>query len=191
LAETVKLTLSVRVEISIFIKEKTKMILRNCELWFARLDPKRPNNKFNKENPTWEVQLRTTDPAQKNEWKEAGLRVDAVIPDQGESFFRVNLRKKSIRADGNPSQPVKVVNASLEEIDGSTIGNGSIGHVRLYQYDKKTGPGVVSMLMEVQVIKHIVYKPKPRTGESFSVEGDTEVIDPSQMEDEAEEEAAF
>ena len=34
-------------------------ILKNCELWFAKLDPKRPNRKFNPENPTWEIQLRT------------------------------------------------------------------------------------------------------------------------------------
>ena len=48
-------------------------ILKNAELFFAKLDPKRPNDRFDKENPTWEVQARTRSKAQAKEWKDLHL----------------------------------------------------------------------------------------------------------------------
>lgn len=157
-------------------------ILRDCELWFAKLDPKRPNNTFNKEKPTWEVQIRTTSKEQKKEWENLGLSVKAVVPDEGDPFFRVNLRKKSIKEDGEAAGPVKVVGGNLEEIDPNSIGNGSVGNVRIYQYEYSKlggGKGVASVLMGVQVTTHLVYKPKPRSDEFEAT--DTVVIDPDSM----------
>ena len=152
-------------------------ILKDCELWFAKLDAQRPNNRFNKENPTWEVQIRTSDKAVKKEWEELNLPVKAIVPDEGAPYFRVNLRKKSVKEDGEKSSPVKVVNGKLEEIDGRTIGNGSIGNIRVYQYEyprKDGGKGIATVLMGVQITKHIVYTPKPRNDEFGETE--TEVI---------------
>lgn len=154
-------------------------ILKDCELWFCKLDPKRPNNRFSKDNPTWECQIRTKDKTIKKSWEEAGLSVKAVVPDEGAPFWRVNIRKKSIKEDGEKASPIKVVNGKLEEIDPNSIGNGSVGNVRIFQYEyprKDGGKGIASVLMGVQVTKHIVYTPKPR-GDDFS-ETDTEVIDP-------------
>jgi len=159
-------------------------IINNAEIWFAKLDPKRPNNKFNKTNPTWECQIRTTDKSVKKEWEAMNLPVKAIVPDEGETYFRVNLRKKSIKVDKEPASPVTVVNGSLEEIDPNTIGNGSIGNIRIFQYDytKKDGsPGVVSVLMGVQITKHLVYKPKPR-GDEFSM-AEFETIDADDADD--------
>ena len=48
-------------------------ILKNVELFYPRLDPKKPNSKFNKENPTWEVQIRTRDKKVKAEWVKLNL----------------------------------------------------------------------------------------------------------------------
>ena len=162
-------------------------IIKNAEVWFAKLDPKRPNAKFNKQNPTWECQIRTTDKEQKKEWDEMGLIVKPVLPDDGVPYWRVNLRKKSIKKDGEPASPIKVVNGELDEVDPNTIGNGSICNLRVFQYDytKKDGtPGLVSVLMGVQVVKHLVYKPKPR-GDEFSMT-DTETVDPDESDDEEE-----
>jgi len=44
-------------------------IINNASIWFAKLDPKRPNNKFNKTNPTWECQIRTESKEVKKEEK--------------------------------------------------------------------------------------------------------------------------
>lgn len=167
------------------------MIIHDCELWFAKVDPKRPNSKFNKENPTWELQIRTTDKDQKKDWEERGLVVKPVLPDEGEPYFRVNLRKKSIKKDGDKASPIRVVDSKLNPIDPNTIGNGSIGHVRVYQYEytNKAGkPGIVSVLMGIQVTKHILYTPPPRDDEFKEEEQETEVIIPEESTDNSSEE---
>ena len=162
-------------------------ILKNCEIWFVKADPKRPNNKFNKKNPTWECQIRTTNKDQKKEWETHKLPVKAVVPDAGEPYFRVNLRKKSFKEDGEKSSPVKVVNGKLEDIDPNSIGNGSIANVRIFQYEYQKeggGTGVASVLMGLQLIKHLMYVPKPRD-DDFD-EGDTETVAPLEEEDDVE-----
>lgn len=161
-------------------------IIKDCELWFAKLDPKRPNAKFNRENPTWEVQIRTTDKAIKKTWEEAQLPIKAVVPDEGVPFWRVNLRKKTIKENKELASPVKVVNGKLEEIDPNSIGNGSIGNVRIFQYEfpqKSGGKGIASVLMGIQVTKHVVYTPKPRN-DDFE-ETDSTTVDPDEGSDEA------
>jgi len=161
------------------------MIIRDAELYFAKLDPERPSAKFNKTNPTWELQLRTSDKDIKAEWMAAGLPVRPVVPDVGEPYFRVNLRKRSIKEDGSPASPVDVVNAQMEQIDAATIGNGSIGNVRIFQYEYPRdggGVGIANVLMGVQVLKHLVFRFKKRT-EDFEVCGETEVFDPENSDD--------
>jgi single-stranded DNA-binding protein len=156
-------------------------ILKKVEIWFTKLDPKRPNARFDKDNPTWELQLRTTDRAVKKEWEAHGLPVKAVVPDEEDAvpFFRVNLKKRSLKKDKKTgemvdNEPVEVFDAKLKPIDPRTIGNKSIGNVRIYQYDKKDGSGKASILMGVQLTKHIVYEPK--VGESFDeLEEETEM----------------
>jgi hypothetical protein len=153
------------------------MILKNCEIWHVRLDPKRPDAKFDKVNPRWTVQCRTDNPAQKEEWVAAGLAVKLMVHNKGEQEgepmlnernkkqWRINLQKKSKKKDGSPSDPVKVVNGSLEDIDPNSVGNGSIANLRIYQYpSKKEGEEdkMIAMLMSVQIVKHKVYKAKPR-----------------------------
>ena len=145
-------------------------ILKNCKLFFCKLDPKFPNRKYNKDNPTWEAQIRTEDRKQKAEWEALGLAVKAVIPDDENQkpFYRVNLRKKSIKKDGTPSGPVNVVNGSLEPVDPNSIGNGSLAHIRIYQYPYNDGDGgqkLASVLMGIQLKKHIKYVPSPRDDE--------------------------
>ncbi len=161
-------------------------IIKDCELWFVKADPKRPSNKFNKENPTWETQIRTTSKEVKKYWESLGLAAKAVVPDEGAPYFRVNLRKKSIKNDGERASPVKVVNGHLEDIDPNTIGNGSIGHVRIfqYEYEKATGgKGIANVLMGIQVTKHIVYTAKARD-DDFGMT-DSETINPEDDGDDA------
>lgn len=156
-------------------------IIRDAEIWFARLDPNRPNKAFNTENPTWELQIRTPDRDVRKEWEEMGLPVKAVVPDDGQPYFRVNLRKRSIKANKEHADPVEVVDGKLQPVDPKTIGHGSIGNVRVYQYERADGKGVTNVLMAVQLTKHVVYTPKPR--DSGFEETDTEVIVPETDED--------
>lgn len=159
-------------------------ILKGVEIWFAKVDPARPNAKFNKKNPTWEVQLRTTDKVKKKEWEALNLPVKAVVPDEGEPYFRLNLRKKSIKADGEASSPVSILNGHLEAVDPKSIGNGSIGNVRIYQYEypkEGGGKGIATVLMGIQLTTHIMYQAKPRD-DDFGME-DYDQIAPEDTDD--------
>lgn len=156
-------------------------ILNNCELWFAKVDPKRPNARFNKKNPTWELQLRTTSKEKKKEWEDHKLPVKPIIPDDGPSYFRVNLKKKSFKNDGTPSSFVKVIDKKMNEMDPNSIGNGSIGNVRIFQYEfpkEGGGTGVATVLMGIQVTKHIKYEAKARDDDFEEGEGEMEVVEP-------------
>lgn len=164
-------------------------ILKDCELWFAKLDPKHPNRKFNKKNPTWEVQIRTTNKEQKKQWELAGLSVKAVIPDDGPSYFRVNLRKKTIKADGEAASPVQVMTPRMEPVDPNTIGNGSIGNIRIFQYKfpREDGTqGVASVLMAIQLRKHVVYKGQRRDDDFDMMDDDMEVVEAEENDDDSE-----
>jgi hypothetical protein len=160
-------------------------LIKNAELWFAKVDPDRPNRKFNKKNPTWEVQLRTKDKAQKKEWEAQGLSVKTIDPDDDSGiYYRVNLRKRTIKADGEPSSPVEVIYGNKKPCDPTTIGNGSIGNVRIYQYpfENEAGEkGTASVLMGIQLTKHIMYTPKARD-DDFEEE-ETEIIEEEESED--------
>ena len=165
------------------------MLVRNAEIWFAKVNPKRPNNRFNKKNPSWECQLRTTSKKQKKEWEELGLNVKAMIPEEGPPYWRVNLRKKSLKANGEPSSFVKVVDGNLDDVDPDSIGNGSIANVRVFQYpyDREDGTkGLTSILMGLQLVKHIKYTPKPRDDDFTFTE--TEVIEEDQSDEDKNEE---
>lgn len=150
------------------------IILRDCELWYPKLDPKRPNKKYNKKNPTWEVQIRTTNVNQKKEWEKAGLSVKAVIPDDGSApYYRAMLKKNSIKADNTPAKPVEVLRGDLSEADPASISHGSIGHVKLFQREYKDDEGkdrVMSILMGIQLKKHIVFTFVPQEGSQFEEE---------------------
>jgi len=166
-------------------------ILKNVELWFAKLDPKKPNTMFDKENPTWEVQIRTRNKADAKAWKEMNIGVKTDEDDHG-IFYKASLKKRSKKRDGEPQNPVTLVGGDLSPIDPNTLGNGSIGNVRIYQYEYNVAgrKGIASMLMAVQVTTLKEYTPKPRE-DDFEFEemqvikiADNQVIDEAELDDE-------
>ena len=151
-------------------------ILSNCEIWFLRADPKRPNAKYNPKNPTWEVQIRTTDKEVKKAWEAMGVNVKAIIPDDGPAYFKANLKKKSIKAsDKTPATPVGVVSGKGMPLDPNTVGNGSIANVRIFQYKYSQGgkEGVANVLMALQVVKHVVREARAREDDFEDCETET------------------
>ena len=163
-------------------------ILKACEIHYPKLNPKRPNARYNKKNPTWEVQLRTTSVTVKKHWEAMHLKPKAVLNEEAGTvdYYRVNLRRKSIKADGEPSDPVKVVNGALEPIDPDTIGNGSIGNIRIFQYEYKNddGEGVATVLMAIQLTKHVVYT-RTAGDDDFDME-ETETVEENEEFDDSE-----
>ena len=162
-------------------------IISNCEIWFLRADPKRPNAKYNPKNPTWEVQIRTQSKEVKKNWEALGLSVKAVIPDDGSKpYFKANIKKKSIKeADKQPSTPVGVVNGRGMPIDPNTVGNGSIANIRVFQYNYTQGgkEGVANVLMALQIVKHVVREVRPREDDFADCETETVMPEPSESDE--------
>jgi hypothetical protein len=182
-------------------------ILENCAVYFVRCNKDFPSKTFNEENPTWEVQIRTTDKKQKKEWEDLNLAVKSVIPDEGDPFWRVSLRKKSLKKDKNtgdmvPTMPPACVDGNLDPVDPDTIGHGSIANVEIFQYEytKKgsTEKAVGTVLRGMQVTTHVVYKPKPFTpGPAFAKTETTRIMpkaetaESNDSEDITEDDVAF
>jgi hypothetical protein len=170
------------------------IILSNVELYFAKLDPANPNSRFDKDNPTWEVQIRTKDKAVAKEWKDNNLRVTPDENDEG-VFYRANLKKKSKKRDGSDMAPVNVVAGDLSPVNPSTIGNGSIANLSVFQYDYKVSgkEGIASMLMGVQITTLNEYTPRPKEGgfapTEFKVNklADNQEVDTDMISDEIDE----
>jgi len=166
-------------------------IIRDCEIWYAKLNPEKPSKKVNAENPTWEVQLRTKSKDQANEWRALGIRVTAVRQDEDApiDYYRANLRKKSKKSSGEDGKAPDLIDGDMKPVDPESIGNGSIANIRIFQYDytdRESGQsGKASVLMGVQLTTHIVYVPRVRdegdefgTATTVRVEAPTEEATP-------------
>jgi hypothetical protein len=170
--------------------ENKTVIIRNAEMFFVKLDPSRPSATFNKDNPTWEAQIRTRNKQQAKEWKELNLKVTPKEDDDG-IFYAANLKKKSKKRDGTDMVAPNVVAGDLSPIDPKTIGNGSIGNLSVYQYgyDVNGKSGIASMLMGVQITTLNEYTPRPKQGgfemEAFTVNkvADNQEVDADMVDD--------
>ena len=121
----------------------------NVELNWAKLA--KPVNPFGTEQ--WELQIATTDKAIADSWSQNHLTVKQDKTDS--SKFTVSLKRKAVKADGSANGPVKVVDAQAQPFaDVSTIGNGSIGNVVVYQYPYETAgrSGIASSLTAIQIL---------------------------------------
>jgi hypothetical protein len=164
-------------------------ILKNVQMYWVKCDPDRPNAKMDKDKPQWEVQIRTKDKNQAAEWKANHIKVTLVEGDDG-VYYRANLKKKAKKKDGTPNTAPEFVNGKREYVDPNTVGNGSIGNIRIfsYEYPSAAGPKMTSMLMGVQVTTLNEYVPKKRDDEWDEVE--TVVNKAGGMQDNSDEDDA-
>ena len=148
-------------------------VLKNCELYWLKLDPKNPVSPFGE--PVWETQIRTSNEDQAKSWEEKNLAVKKSKGD--DRYWFVNLKRKAVyEKTGDAAQPVVVVDGELMPIDSTSVGNGSIGNVQLFQknWEMNGRKGVKSELKAIQVTKLVVYK--AQGGLAFEATGKTEVI---------------
>lgn len=161
-------------------------ILKNQEIWFAKLSPNRPDkNRLDPTKPNWNIQCRTKSKEQRKEWMEMGIKVRTVRKDPADEesevlYYSINLRKNANKKDGDKivkATPPDVLNGKNIEVDPGTIGNGSIANIRLFKREYELG-GIKKVnytLMGVQLIKHVLYVGAPM--EEFD-ECETETIIP-------------
>lgn len=144
-------------------------LIKDVELNWARLDTP-VENPFGGPN-AWEVQIATSDKKQAKELTEAGLNMK-----EKDGQYVANLRRKSIRADGQAMEPVRVVDAQKQVMDGMErrkIGNGSRGNVIIWQapYAAMGRSGISNSLTAVQVTKLEEYSGE--SGLDFDIVGDS------------------
>lgn len=152
------------------------IVIRSADLFWAKLDA--PVNPFNAPQPHWELQIRTSDKSEAKKWKDYGMTVTMKEDDNG-SFYQVNLKRKAFTRNGDPRDPVKVVDGQLMPIDAEILGNGSVGNVQIdtYKYTMNGKDGIGFSLKAVQVTKLVEYK--NGNSLSFEIEGETEVVVPT------------
>ena len=127
-------------------------LISDVELNWVKVD--QPVSPFGA--PQWEVQIATTDKAVADVWSANHMKVK-----EQDGKFVSNLKRKAVKADGNPMDPVRVVDAQKAPIiDRRSIGNGSIGNVIVWQspYEYAGRSGVSSSLTAVQITKLEEYK---------------------------------
>jgi hypothetical protein len=163
--------------------------INNVEIHHVKCNPKYPNDFFNKENPTWEVQVRLYDRARVREFEEMNIPLKAIIPDpekdgpDAKPYWKTILRKSSRKKDGTEAKHVEVLDGNLNPVDPDTIGNGSMANLRIFQYTYPVGETTktATMLMGLQLTTHKLYTPKR---ENFA-QVETKIIaeTPQQMPD--------
>lgn len=134
------------------------VIVKDLTAKFCRISGSdAPVNPFGSKQ--WEMMVQTSDPAKVKELQDHGLTVKQDKDD--ENLFSVNLKRKGIKADGNPNAPVKIVDAKLSPITGDNIGNGSKVNVNLWQYayEAPGRKGIATSLTAVQVVELVEYTP--------------------------------
>ena len=132
------------------------LILRDVEARWPKLAGEvAPTNNFGTQ--AWELQIATTDIEKAAEMRAANLKVKEKEED-GKTVFTANLSRKGTTSKG-PNSPVKVVDASLQPVDPSKIGNGSKVNVNLWQYEYSYAgrSGIGTSLTGVQVVELVEY----------------------------------
>ncbi len=165
--------------------ETRNAIVKNVQLyWMNNLA--KPSSPFGEE--IYDLQVRVPK-KRANELAEFG-KVREI-----DGMAVINVRKKAFKADGTPSKKPTVVDGSKEPIDPRTVGNGSVGNIRLRLNDyqilhpktgKVTKEGTKVNLEGVQVTKLIVFTPTGNGDFNDFDEEDTEIIDNEDSDDDTE-----
>ena len=136
-------------------------LISNVDLNWARLD--QPVSPFG--TAQWELQIATTDKA-----VAADLKANHMNVKEKDGQFVVSLKRKAVKADGSPMDPVRLVDATKMPMENRrSIGNGSKGNVIVWQapFDVAGRSGISNSLTAVQVTELVEY-----TGGSSSVDFD-------------------
>lgn len=154
--------------------EATNAIIKDVQLWWAKLG--KPVEPFG--TSQWELQIRFP----KKRVKEMEQFGKVKETDEA-GIYSINLKKKAELKDGSPAKPVKLVDRKGEDVDPKTLGNGSVGNVKVMLKDYQikgpkgnvTKEGTQVMLIAVQVTKHVVYVPKDKN--DFDYDDEREIDD--------------
>jgi len=152
-------------------------IIKNVQLWWPKLN--RPTAPFGED--IYDLQIRV----EKKRAAELEQFGKTRTVDDAPGMVVLNVRKKANKSDGSPARKPVVVDGARDPLDPDTIGNGSIGNIRLRLNDyeikhPKTGAvtksGTKAVLEAVQVTKLKVFTPTGGDMNDFDEE-EMEIVD--------------
>jgi len=152
-------------------------IVKNVQLWWPKLT--RPTAPFGED--IYDLQVRV----EKKRAAELEQFGKTRTVDDAPGMVVLNVRKKANKSDGSPARKPIVVDGSRDPLDPDTIGNGSIGNIRLRLNDyeikhpktgKVTKTGTKAVLEAVQVTKLKVFTPTGGDMNDFDEE-EMEILD--------------
>lgn len=100
----------------------------------------------------WSVDV-YVDEATQEKLKTQGL--GPKLKDKGDGTY-ITFKRKELKADGTPNQPIRVVDHHGEPWDNRKIGNGSTVNVNFVPYEYKPGQTNVNIL-SLQVWDYVAY----------------------------------
>lgn len=141
------------------VREVEYHTLENVEIFYAKLS--KPSNKFNKDNPSWEVQARTSDLDTAKKWKALGIGVKKAKDDDGNTYYLYNFKKKSKTKDGEDAAPPRIVDEDVKPFGNvNIIGNGSVANLKIVLFPTAfNGKNITGVrFLAIQVIRLEVYE---------------------------------
>ena len=126
------------------MEQPRNFVVSNVELNWARLTT--PQSPFG--TSQYEIQIATEDTTQAEE-----LIANHIAMKEKDGKWVASLKRKEFKANGESNGKVRVVDGNKQPLDASTIGNGSVGNIILFQmpYDRAGRQGIMSSLTAVQV----------------------------------------
>jgi hypothetical protein len=176
-----------------------KKVLKNVEIWYTKVN--KPSS-YKGGPAKWELQMRTTDQAQADDWEERGFTVKPLKKDKktvkdekGNTVYRANISRKVLKGDGSQREPVVVVDGNMDPVDPRTIGNGSVANIQYTPWSlERDGEEISGRILEkIQLIKHVVYTPRdPENSEDEELPMlETEVIEGDDDSDDEDEDSVY
>ena len=144
------------------------VIIKDVEFNWARLASP-VKNQFGGEN--YELQI-VGDADRMEEFASVGK-----VKEMEDGRISVNLKRKAMKADGTPMEPVRVVDAQRNPLENKgSVGNGSKGNVIVWKYDYTFAgnSGTAASLTAVQVTDHVIYEGSAAKVDFDVVEADGE-----------------
>ena len=167
-------------------------ILKNVEFHWVATDPESPQQFKGKGRRRWGVQIRTQDDKEAKRWqKEFGFKVTMEKDDDGNLYHRAKLSRNAYAAEEGssgqvddlekPQKPPAVIFADGSPIDGSEVGNGSVGDVSFNHFVRDDGEAFRTL--KTLCIRKWIKREPYVDPDQFDLNDDGEIVEESKEEE--------
>ena len=172
-----------------------KAILKGATLYFVRMDPRKPKLNYNEDGYEWELQVRAPDKKTAEMWESefhVNVKYDQEDSKSGDIWHGANINRKAYSIEDGKEASFECPEAFIVQdqvarpVDPNTIGNGSIGDVKIQMrtWSNKKKSGTTTDLLGVLVRELVEYTQV--ADPDWDLSGDTTVTKAEPADDESE-----